>query len=136
MVARETAQTRAPVVARPGGRMPGLASSARLGECREVTPDEMKALRKDLVCTAKELAQALGIEQSTVLAWEKGDLFPKKAKGADPMKVLTDPALWELLRKLLAHKKLRDEVVKLAAAYGDPAQDSAGATAGGLKEKE
>lgn len=156
MVARETAKTRAGVVARPGGRMPGLASSASLGECREVTPDEIKALRKDLVCTAKELAQALGIEQSTVLAWEKGDLFPtkafidkmtqlrargpaaipKKAKGADPMKVLTDPALWELLRKLLAHKKLRDEVVKLAAAYGDPAQESAGATAGGVKEKE
>ena len=120
-----------------------------------MTPDEIKALRKDLVCTAKELAQALGIEQSTVLAWEKGDLFPtkafvdkmaqlrargpaaipKKAKGADPMKVLSDPALWELLRKLVAHKKLRDEVVKLASAYGDPAQES-GAAAGVSKEKE
>jgi DNA-binding transcriptional regulator YiaG len=160
MVARETAQTRAPVAVRSGGalhpRAPGLASRARLGECRGVTPDEIKALRKELVCTAKELAQALGIEQSTVLAWEKGDLFPtkafvdkmaqlrargpaaipKKAKGADPMKVLSDPALWELLRKLVAHKKLRDEVVKLAAAYGDPAQEGAGATAGAAKEKE
>jgi transcriptional regulator with XRE-family HTH domain len=110
-----------------------------------VTPDEIKALRKDLVCTAKELAQALGIEQSTVLAWEKGDLFPtkafvdkmaalrargpaaipKKAKGAEPMKVLADPALWELVRKIVAHKKLRDEVMKLAAPYADPAQDAA-----------
>jgi transcriptional regulator with XRE-family HTH domain len=108
-----------------------------------VTPDEIKALRKDLSCTAKELASALGLEQATVLAWEKGDLFPtkafvdkmaqlrargptaipKKAKGAEPMKVLADPALWELVRKLLANKKLRDEVVKLAAAYPDPAQD-------------
>src|SRR5689334_17604479 len=31
-----------------------------------VTPDDIKALRKDLSCTAKELAQALGIEQATV----------------------------------------------------------------------
>lgn len=109
-----------------------------------MTPDDIKALRKDLACTAKELAQALGLEQSTVLAWEKGDLFPtkayvdkmnalrakgpgaipKKAKaGAEPMKVLADPALWELVRKLVAHKKLRDEVVKLAQAYPDPAQE-------------
>lgn len=108
-----------------------------------MTPDELKALRKELGCTAKELAQALAIEQATVLAWEKGDLFPtkpfidkmeqlrtrgpaaipKKAKGADPMKVLADPALWELVRKLVANKKLRDDVIKLAAAYPDPSED-------------
>ncbi|AKU94203.1 hypothetical protein AKJ09_00867 [Labilithrix luteola] len=108
-----------------------------------MTPDDLKALRKELSCTAKELAQALGLEQSTVLAWEKGDLFPtkpyvdkmeqlrvrgpaaipKKAKGADPLKVLADPALWELVRKLVANKKLRDEVTKLAQAYPDPASD-------------
>jgi transcriptional regulator with XRE-family HTH domain len=107
-----------------------------------MSPDDLKALRKDLACTAKELAQALGIEQATVLAWEKGDLFPtkafidkmaalrakgpssipKKAKGGEPpMKVLADPQLWELVRKLAAHKKLRDEVAKLAAPYPDPA---------------
>lgn len=108
-----------------------------------MTPDDLKALRKDLGCTAKELAQALGIEQATVLAWEKGDLFPtkpfidkmealrakgpaaipKKAKGDHPMKVLSDPALWDVVRKLVAHKKLRDEVIKLAAAYPDPATE-------------
>ena len=108
-----------------------------------MTPDDIKALRKDLSCTAKELAQALGLEQVTVMAWEKGELFPtkpnvdkmnalrakgpaaipKKAKGADPIKVLADPALWEIVRKLVANKKLRDEVVKLAQAYPDPAVD-------------
>jgi transcriptional regulator with XRE-family HTH domain len=110
-----------------------------------MTPEEIKALRSELKCTARELAGALGIEQSTVLAWEAGELFPtkksceqmaalrakgpgaipKKAKGAQasPMKVLADPALWELLRKLIAHKKLRDEVGKLAAAYPDPAEE-------------
>ena len=121
-----------------------LASVATFGEGRSVTPDEIKALRKELSCTAKELAAVLGLEQTTVLAWEKGDLFPtkafvdkmaalrergpaaipKKAKGADPMKVLADPALWELMRKVVAHKKLRDELTKLAAAYPDPAQES------------
>lgn len=105
-----------------------------------MSPEDLKALRKDLGCTAKELAAALGIEQSTVLDWEKGELFPtkpyidkmmalkakgpaaipKKSKGEAPMKVLADPALWELLRKIVAHKKLRDEVVKLAAPYADP----------------
>ena len=108
-----------------------------------MTPEELKALRKDLACTAKELAAALGLEQSTILAWEKGDLFPtkqyidkmemlrskgpgaipRKSKGADPIKALTDPAVWELVRKIAAHKKLRDEVAKLAAPYKDPAED-------------
>jgi hypothetical protein len=29
--------------------------------------------------------------------------------------------VWELLRKIAAHKKLRDEVAKLAEPYPDPA---------------
>jgi transcriptional regulator with XRE-family HTH domain len=108
-----------------------------------VSPDDLKALRKELACTAKELASVLGLEQATVLAWEKGDLFPtkpyidkmealrakgpgavpKKAKGGDPIKQLGDPLVWELVRKIAAHKKLRDEVAKLAAGYPDPAED-------------
>jgi transcriptional regulator with XRE-family HTH domain len=108
-----------------------------------VTSEELKALRKELSCTAKELAGALGLEQSTVLGWEKGELFPtkqfidkmealrakgpgaipRKAKGADPIKQLGDPVFWELVRKIAAHKKLRDEVAKMAAAYPDPASD-------------
>jgi transcriptional regulator with XRE-family HTH domain len=108
-----------------------------------VTPDALKALRKELGCTAKELAAALELEQTTVLAWERGELFPtkryidamnallakgpgaipKKSKGGDPMKTMADPQLWELVRKLCAHKKLRDETAKLAAGYPDPASD-------------
>jgi transcriptional regulator with XRE-family HTH domain len=108
-----------------------------------VSPDEIKSLRKELACTAKELAAALGIEQSTVLAWEKAELFPTKAfvdrmaelrakgataiprksRGADPLKSLADPLVWELLRKIAAHKKLRDEVAKLAEKYPDPTKD-------------
>ncbi|HLK37962.1 MAG TPA: helix-turn-helix domain-containing protein [Polyangiaceae bacterium] len=109
-----------------------------------MTPDEIKALRKELGCTAKELAAALGLEQATVMAWEKADLFPTKAyvdrmnelrakgpgsvprkakAGADPIKALTDPQVWELLRKIAAHKRLRDEVVKLADKYPDPAEE-------------
>lgn len=109
-----------------------------------MTPEDLKSLRKDLACTAKELALVIGVEQATVLAWEKGELFPtkpyidkmnalrakgsgaipKKARGDAPMKVLADPALWELVRKLAAHKKLRDEVAKLASAYPDPKDES------------
>jgi len=36
------------------------------------------------------------------------------------MQVLAEPATWELFRKIAAHKKLRDEVQKLAASYPDP----------------
>jgi transcriptional regulator with XRE-family HTH domain len=109
-----------------------------------VTPEDIKALRKELACTAKELAAALGVDQATVLAWEAAEKFPtkayvdkmgelrakgpgavpKKAKaGGDPVKSLADPQVWELLRKIAAHKKLRDEVAKLAERYPDPAAD-------------
>ena len=110
-----------------------------------MTPDQLRQLRKELSCTAKELATALGLEQATVMAWEKGELFPtkqvidkmealrekgptaivRKAKGksTDPLKVLADPQLWELVRKLAVHKQLRDEVTKMAAEYKDPAVD-------------
>ena len=108
-----------------------------------MTPEEIKAVRKDLACTAKELAAALDLEQSTVLAWEKGELFPtkqyidkmnalrakgpaaipRKAKGQNPIAAMTDPAVWAVFRKLLANKKLRDEVVKLAEKYPDPAEE-------------
>jgi transcriptional regulator with XRE-family HTH domain len=110
-----------------------------------VTPDDLKALRKELSCTAKELAGALGTDQATVLAWEKAELFPTKAfidrmqelrakgpssiprknrgGGADVSKSLADPVVWELLRKIAVHKKLREEVAKLAQKYADPAND-------------
>ena len=109
-----------------------------------MTPEELKALRKELSCTAKELAGALGVDQATVMAWENAQLFPtkayvdrmeelrtkgpgsipRKAKGTvDPMKSLNDPQVWEILRKVAVHKKLRDEVAKLAEKYPDPAAD-------------
>ncbi len=109
-----------------------------------MSPEEIKALRRELKCTARELAGALGLEQATVLKWEDGELFPtrqyvdkmnalrEKGPGAvpkktkalgDPIKALGDPQVWELLRKIAAHKKLRDEVAKLAAGYPDPAGD-------------
>jgi transcriptional regulator with XRE-family HTH domain len=108
-----------------------------------VTPDEIKALRKELACTAKELAGALALEQATVLAWERAELFPtrqyiermnalrakgpsavpRKSKGGSPMKALADPEVWAIVRKIVAHKKLRDETARLAADYPDPADE-------------
>lgn len=106
-------------------------------------PEDIKALRKELGCSAKELAGALEVDQATVLAWERDELFPtkqyvarmsalrtagpgsvpRKSRGPTPMKSLADPVLWGLVRKILAHKALRDEVVRLAASYSDPAED-------------
>src|SRR5687768_11612496 len=109
-----------------------------------MSPDEIKALRQELGCTARELAAALGEEQETVLAWERGDLFPtkkyvsqmeelrrkgpssvprkKRGAPASPLHALADPALWRLIRKLLAHPALFTAASKLADAYDDPAE--------------
>ena len=43
-----------------------------------MSPDDIKALRRELSCTARELAAALSLDQETVLAWERGELFPTK----------------------------------------------------------
>jgi predicted transcriptional regulator len=111
-----------------------------------LNPQEIKELRTTLQCTTRELGDAVGVDQKTIIEWEAGRLFPtkkfvdrmhvlkekgpsavpKKARGAapPPMRVLSDPALWEIVRKLVAHKRLRDEVAKLAATYADPAEDA------------
>ncbi|HVY45423.1 MAG TPA: helix-turn-helix domain-containing protein [Minicystis sp.] len=114
-----------------------------------MTPDDIKALRAELGCTAKELAAALGLEQAEVLAWERGDLFPtkrlvtkmqelrekgpgaipKRRRGApaSPAKALADPELWRLVRKLSFHPELFAAARKLAEGYDDPADDAADA---------
>lgn len=109
-----------------------------------MTAEEIKALRKELRCTSRELAEALGIELSVVMAWEDEEMFPTKrhvammeslrergpgavprkrrgrAAAASPLKLLADPATWSLIRKLLAHAELREQALKLAEAYPDP----------------
>jgi transcriptional regulator with XRE-family HTH domain len=108
--------------------------------------DELKTLRKELGVTARDLASALGVDQETVLAWERAELFPTKAhveklralhragpssvpkrakKGASPLELLGDPAIWSLLRKLLVHDALRREVLRLAEKHPDPLDDVA-----------
>ena len=110
-----------------------------------LSPEDIKNLRTVLGCSTRELGDAIGVDQKTVIEWESGNLFPtkkyvdrmvalkekgpgsvpKKARGAapPPMRVLSDPAVWEIVRKLVAHKKLRDEVAKLAANYPDPGEE-------------
>jgi transcriptional regulator with XRE-family HTH domain len=109
-----------------------------------VSPEDLKQLRKELSCTAKELALTLGIEPKELAAWEAGELFPTKryvgemealrkkgptsilrtAKGKAAAKTgmarLADAKLWELVRKLLEHPALFDQVSKLADGYPDP----------------
>jgi transcriptional regulator with XRE-family HTH domain len=115
-----------------------------------VSPEELKQLRKELSCTAKELATTLGIEPKEIAAWEAGELFPTKRyvgelealrkKGAGAvvrapkgkastakvgMARLADAKLWELVRKLAEHPALFDQVSKLAEAYPDPSETRA-----------
>jgi len=115
-----------------------------------VSPEELKQLRKELSCTAKELALTLGIEPKEFAAWEAGELFPTKryvgelealrkkgpsaiqraAKGKGAvaktgMARLSDPKLWELVRKLAEHPAFFDQVSKLAETYPDPAAPQA-----------
>ncbi len=112
-----------------------------------VSPEELKQLRKELSCTAKELALTLGVEPKEYAAWEAGELFPTKRhvselqalgkKGKDAilrapkgktgaakvgMARLADAKLWELVRKLIEHPALFDQVCKLADAYADPTE--------------
>jgi predicted transcriptional regulator len=106
-----------------------------------VTPDDIKLLRKELSCTARDLATTLGIEQKEVLAWEAGELFPTKrfveqmkalrekgpsavlktAKGKNvaPTDRVSDPAFWAIVKKLLLHPPFYEQVSKLAESYGD-----------------
>jgi len=110
-----------------------------------VSPEDLKQLRKELSCTAKELALTLGIDPKEFSAWEAGELFPTKryvgelealrkkgpsaiqrapkgkASGAKTgMARLAEPKFWELVRKLAEHPALFDQVSKLAETYPDP----------------
>jgi DNA-binding transcriptional regulator YiaG len=111
----------------------------------DMAPEDIKKLREELRCTARELGGALGLDQETVFAWERGDLFPTKRfvgmmeelrhKGPDaiprkkkksapaPLHLLADPDLWRIFRKVLVHQELRTAVLKLAEAYTDPAEE-------------
>jgi len=105
---------------------------------------DVRALRKELGCTARELAQAVGVDGEIVTAWEAGEQFPtkqwvarleklraegpssvprrpRKGQAKSPMDRLADPALWTLVRKLLQHPDLYAEVSRLAEGFADPA---------------
>jgi transcriptional regulator with XRE-family HTH domain len=110
-----------------------------------VNVDEIKQLRAELKCTARELAQTLGLEPGEVQAWEAGERFPTKrlvaqmetlrAKGptsiqrktakrpsssATPLSRLADPEFWAIVRKLASHQDLFVEVAELAKRFDDP----------------
>jgi transcriptional regulator with XRE-family HTH domain len=106
-----------------------------------VTPDDIKQLRKELGCTARDLATTLGLEQKEVLAWEAGELFPTKrfveqmkglrekgptsivksvkGKAVAPTDRLSDPAFWTIVKKLALHPSLYEQVSKLADKFDD-----------------
>ncbi len=106
---------------------------------------DIRAIRKELGCTAKELASALGVEPEVLTAWEQGEAFatkqwidrleklraagpssiarrPRKGQAKSPMERLADPAIWSVVRKLLQHPELFAEVSRLAERFDDPAE--------------
>ncbi|MBM4356993.1 MAG: helix-turn-helix transcriptional regulator [Deltaproteobacteria bacterium] len=110
-----------------------------------MTPEEIRALRKQLRCTMQELAAALEVEPRVVVAWEDAEMFPtrqyvekmmalaEKGPGAvprrgrrsrtdatTPMQALADPELWRLFRKLVAHPELRRQATALADGFDEP----------------
>ncbi len=102
-----------------------------------MTADDIKALRKELGINVRAMAEALDVDVALLRSWEAGDEFPTKAhclameklrahpppkptKSPSPMQLLADPGFMLLVRKLLAHPKLRAEVEKLAGAHPDP----------------
>ncbi len=111
---------------------------------RRMKPEEIIALRKALRCTPHELGEALGLDAKTVMAWEQEQLFPTKRyvermkalleagpgsvprrrrgtkKARSPFEVLAEPRLWSVVRKLVAHPELLDQVEQLAERYDEP----------------
>jgi transcriptional regulator with XRE-family HTH domain len=111
-----------------------------------MSPEEIQQLRKELSCSAHELGRTLGVDGATVVAWEAAELFPTKkhvelmrelqqkgptavfraprgkARAKKGVERLDDPKLWEIVRKLLEHPPLFDQVAKLAEGYEDPAR--------------
>lgn len=113
-----------------------------------MTGDEIKALLASLGLGARQLGAKLGVDAATVQAWTREEQFPTKRhvdamralqshrskeeedgeagdgnseRGEPLFEALADPAMWTLLRKVLAYPKLRQEVEKAAAKYRDPA---------------
>ncbi len=109
-----------------------------------MSPDELRNLREELKCTARELAATLGIDSSEVVAWEQGQRFPTKKhesdlgklrllgpaaisrkpkrRGGAPLKGaarLADPVFWQLIRKLIEYPELFDRTRQIAEAYAD-----------------
>ncbi|MBN2197530.1 MAG: helix-turn-helix domain-containing protein [Polyangiaceae bacterium] len=112
-------------------------------------PEEIRALREALHCSATQLGETLGVGAETVRAWERAELFPTKrwvaamarlfAEGpaavhrkrrrtcraeTDPVgiAVLARPEVQEIVRKLGMYPELMDQVQELASTYEDPGE--------------
>lgn len=107
----------------------------------KMSPDDIRALRKAISFTQRDLAEALKLEVELVRGWEKGETFPTRAsvlamqalrenpprkapkRAASVWQLLGDPGFMSLVRKLLHDPKLRAEVERLAKDTPDPLDD-------------
>lgn len=101
-----------------------------------MTPEDIKALRKGLHLTARQLARALDVEGDDVVAWEAGERFPTKRlvtkmlnlreagsseqpaaqKAPEPTQAsaLENPKLWAVVRRLVEDPAFLERVAKAA----------------------
>jgi len=102
--------------------------------------EDIRALRKRLGLSMKDLADHLGTEVGVVSAWESGTRYATK-QHVDMMRALdasppaprparglfdgflSDAKFAPAVRKLLAHEEMQAEFLKLAERYEDPAED-------------
>ena len=106
-----------------------------------VNANDVRDLRKELGCTARQLAAALGVDERAVFDWESGERFPTKkactqmqalrAKGPAALKpakappavsladVAESPRVWAVTRKLLRHPEFLARVEQIATEYED-----------------
>ena len=111
-----------------------------------MSPDEIRQLCQELDCSTRELADTLGIGHEVVRAWQRAEAFAtkqhleqlqaprqqgplavvrkprKQATGADPRK-LHDPRLGKVVRALVEHPTLLDQVAELVDKYESSPKD-------------
>lgn len=99
--------------------------------------EEIRRLRARKGWSQRQLAAAMKVEPSTIAGWEAGEMFPtrkhlaalrqleqqadaQRSSGDRVHELLADPGFWRIVRKLLAHRELKDKVEKLADGWPDP----------------
>ncbi len=115
-------------------------------------PEQLHALFDKLDCSARQLADTLGVSHREVMDWEVEKRFPTKrhvermkqlaedGPGAlapkrivversrerlrEELATMEEPDVWAVIEKLLEHPDFRQRALDLASEYHEPAPES------------